>query len=561
MFKRKRLSVLLVMLLFLLTVFSPAVLADTGGVTKITILHTNDTQGHVEATPTEIGFAKIATLVADYRKQNPNTLVLDAGDTFHGQPIATLVQGESVARMMNSVGYTAMTAGNHDFNYGYQRLLELSKTLDFPIISANVRYQADHARVFSPYLIQEVGGVRVAVFGLATPETTYKTHPKNIEGLIFTDPVQEAKEIVAELKPKADVIIALTHLGTDPSSTDTSTKLASEVAGIDLIVDGHSHTVMEKGTMVGDTLIASTGESSNNLGVVELEFQGGKLLSKQASLIHAKDTASVAQDPKVLDIINAVKTEQQKVLSEVIGKTSVTLNGEGNQIRAAETNLGNLLTDAMREATGADVAVINSGAIRTSIDSGDITKGEIITVLPFGNYVVAKKVKGADIKAALELGARVYPEPNPAFLQVAGLTYAIDKNKPAGEKVSAVKVKGQDLDLDQEYLLATNDFLAAGGDSYTMFKDQPVVSEGSALDEILQNYIAVRGTVTPGVEGRITGRSTYTVVKDDCLWKIAKKYHTVWQKLQELNNLKNPDLIYPGQVLVVPGGANIPAGQ
>lgn len=561
MFKRKMRkgknpAIFLVILMLLATVFSPAALADTdvaagGAAVKITVLHTNDTHAHAEGSATEIGMAKIASLVAEYQKQNPNTLVLDAGDTFHGQTIATLVKGESIAAIMNSVGYTAMTAGNHDFNYGWERLVELSKTLNFPVLVANVRYQADNARVFSPYLIKEYEGVRVAVFGLATPETTYKNHPANVADLIFTDPVQEAREIVVELKTKADVIIALTHLGTDAASTDTSTKLAEEVAGIDLIVDGHSHTVMANGTPAGDTLIASTGEYGNNLGVVELEFQGGKLTSKQARLISAADTAEVAPDQEILEIITDIKAGQEEVLAEVIGRTDVLLDGERTHARAMETNLGNLVADTMLEASGADAVIINGGCIRASIDIGEITRGEVVTVLPFGNYLVTKRVKGADIKAALEQGASAWPELSGGFPQVAGLTFVFDNAKAAGEKVSSVTIKGKALDLNQEYLLTTNDFIAAGGDGYTMLKDRPVVSEGFALDEALQNYIKARGTVAPKVEGRITASSTYTVVDGDCLWKIARKYNTVWQKLQELNNLKNPDLIYPGQVLLV----------
>lgn len=555
MIGRKKFISILVVLTLLISILSPAAFAETGSgdITKITILHTNDTHARVDSTATEIGFAKIATLVADYKKQNPNTLVLDAGDTFHGQTIATLVRGESIAKIMNNIGYTAMTAGNHDFNYGYQRLVELSQILNFPLVVANVRYQADNTRLFSPYIIKEIAGVKVAIFGLATPETTYKTHPKNVEGLVFTDPVLEAKELVAELKTKADVIIALAHLGTDAASVDTSTKLAQEVAGIDLIVDGHSHTVMEEGTTVGDTLIVSTGEYGKNLGVVELQLQGGKLLDKKASLIKVDSLAETVQEQAVFNMITSLKEEQQAVLAEVIGKTTVKLEGERAQVRTGETNLGNLITDAMLEVTGVDIAITNGGGIRASIDVGEITKGEVVTVLPFGNYIVTKRVKGADILAALELGAKAYPEQNGGFAHVGGLTYAIDKSKPAGERVSDVFVNGAALDLNKEYLLATNDFMAAGGDGYEMFKDYPIVNEFSALDEAVQSYIMARGTVEPKVEGRITVKSaTYTVVPGDSLWKIAKKYNTVWQKLQELNKLKNPNLIYPGQVLLLP---------
>ncbi len=463
----------------------------------ITIIHTNDTHSRVTD---GIGFGKIAAMVKEQKAKNPNTLVLDAGDTFHGQTIATLVKGESIVRIMNAIGYDAMTPGNHDFNYGYERLVELTKMAAFPVLSANVK-QADNRPLLTPYIIKEVDGVKVGIFGLSTPETTFKTHPKNVEGLTFADPVTVAKDMVAELKDKVDVIVALAHIGLDATSDVTSEEIAIAVPEIDLIIDGHSHTVLTEGKTVGSTLIASTGEYNANVGVVELTFTDDKLTTKQAKLM-SKDAMASAPDEAVAAAIKTITDEQKPILEQVIGSTPVKLEGAREVVRKGESNLGNLITDAMVSITGADVALTNGGGIRASIELGEVTKGEVITVLPFGNYIVTKKIKGADIKAALELGTKGYPGLVGGFPHVSGMTYTIDMTRPAGDHIASVMVDGQPLVMDQEYILATNDFMADGGDNYTMFAPYAIANEFPALDEALITHLQAHATI-PVVEGRV----------------------------------------------------------
>lgn len=523
----------------------------------ITIMHTNDT--HARVTEGDgMGFAKISALIQQTKQDNPNTLILDAGDTFHGQTIATLNRGESIADIMNAIGYDAMVPGNHDFNYGSGRLSELNGITNFPILAANVK-NADGTDFLAPYTIKEIAGLKVGIFGLATPETTYKTHPDNVKGLAFTDPVAAAAETTALLKDQTDIIICLAHLGMDTASTDTSIKVANEVKGIDLIIDGHSHTVLEQGQVVGDTLIVSTGEYDKNLGKIELTVTDGQITEKKAALISRDTVADVVPDEAIVKTIETIEAEQAVILSEVVGKTEVALEGAREQVRKGETNLGNLITDAMVSLTGADCALTNGGGIRASIAAGNITMGDIIQVLPFGNYIVTKVVTGADIKAALEHGTSAYPELLGGFPHVSGITYVIDTSKPAGDHVVDIKVKGKPLDLNGSYTLATNDFMAAGGDNYTMFADDAILNEYSGLDEALITYVKAKGTISPKSEGRITAMDGsvkepqyYIVKKGDWLRKIAGMFNTTWQKLQELNQLKNPDLIFPNQKILLP---------
>ncbi len=572
--------------LLVLTSAIPVFAAENGTATStsagaasaktITILHTNDIHSRVEENMDSIGYAKLAALLKQQKAASPNTIMVDAGDTFHGQTIANLVQGESIVKIMNMIGYDVMTAGNHDFNYGSARLIELTKQAAFPVLGANVK-KADGSRLLGDHLVKEVDGLKIGFFGLTTPETAFKTHPKNVEGITFADPVQEAKAQVAQLKGKADVIIAVSHLGVDAASIDTSKKVTEQVPEIDLIIDGHSHTVMEKGMMVGNVLIAQTGEYSKNIGKIQLTFEGGKLTGKTASLISRKDADHVQADQAVLDIISSVKKEQEAVLSQVVGSTSVKLVGDREVVRKSESNLGNLITDAMLNETGADVAIMNGGGIRASIEAGQVTKGQIITVLPFGNYIQTKKMKGSDIQAALEHGVSGYPGDSGGFPQVSGITFEFDAAQPAGKRVTSVSFKGKPLDADQSYLLATNDFMSAGGDQYTMFKNYPIANDFSSLEESLITYMKKIGSAAPKVEGRIVvknavslvpapmmpaptpvpakepvQRNVYMVKPGDSLWKIAKMYKTTWQKLQELNKLENSNLIFPGQQIILP---------
>lgn len=546
------------------------------------IMHTNDS--HARAVPNSdsgyMGFTAVSALKKSYEAAGAQVILLDAGDTLHGLPFANLVKGESIVKIMNLAGYDAMTPGNHDFNYGSSTLKEISKNMNFPLISSNIKNKSDNSDFLEDYIIIEKNGVKYGIFGLSTPETAYKTNPKNVTSIEFTNPVEAAKEEVKELEAEgAQVIIALAHLGLDESSEYTSKLVAEKVDGIDLIVDGHSHSVLEAGLTVGDTLIVSTGDYIQNIGVVMIGSDG----AMKADLISASEYTGT--DKAVDDKATEYQNEQEKLLSEVVGHTSVYLDGIREHVRAGETNLGDFTTDAFRYVTGADIAITNGGGIRASIEIGDISRKDLVTVFPFGNYVVTKKVTGEAILEALELGASTYPEPLGGFLQVSGITFTIDASKPSGKRISDVKVNGVAIDKKAEYLLATNDFIIAGGDGYTMLADFKVENEFGSIEDVLLEYLKEKGTInqesanrikivglnaevpevteTPEVtevpevtdtEDESSEDSTYVVQKGDNLWKIAVKLFGdagKWKKIYEWNKdtIKNPNLIYIGQEL------------
>ncbi|AOR24201.1 5'-nucleotidase C-terminal domain-containing protein [Clostridium taeniosporum] len=550
--------------------------ASNNDSTKITILHTNDTHCRVLSQDGGFGFAKIATIANEAKKDNPNTLLVDAGDTLHGKPIVNVSKGENAIRILDAVGYDYMVPGNHDFNYGNERLIELSKLAkNVKMLDANVKKNGKD--ILPPYEIVEKGHVKIGIFGITTPETAYKTNPANVKDITFEDPIVVSKQMVKELEDKTDVIVALAHVGVDDSSVVTSKEIAEKVKGIDVIIDGHSHTILSDGLVVNNTLIAQTGEYDENLGVVELEVKDKKVTNKKAKLLNSKDYKDLKEDEKVVDLLKDIQTENDKTFSEVVASTDVLLDGARGDVRTKETNLGNITADATREITKADIAFLNGGSLRTSIESGEITKGKLAELFPFGSVVQTIKLSGRDIVKALEVSVGAYPTEQGGFLQVSGIAFSFDPTKNKGNRVFDVKVGENPIDLNKEYTVAINDFLSQGGDGYTMFKTT-VIGEFETYDDIFAKYLNNKGTKNANTLGRIQIKqkakelvknqenvadnqavqasikkeTIYTVIAGDNLSKIARRNNTTWQVLAQYNNLQNPDLIFVGDEIKIP---------
>ena len=555
----KKKTLLLSLVLCLLVSFSIAAEAKE---VELTILHTNDTHARVEEGKyAGMGFAKISTLVKQAQNEADNVLVVDAGDAFHGQIIANLVEGKSIAQIYNAIGYDVMTPGNHDFNYGVERLKELNEMTDFPVIAANITKKDSRQDFpFPPGEIKTIDGVKIAFIGLATPETAYKTHPKNVKGITFQDPVKSAQKMVTELQKQEnpDIIIAVSHLGLSEGSKYTSADVAKEVDAVDLIIDGHSHHTLEEGRVVNDTPIVMAGEHTKNLGVVNLTIKDKKLVDGEAHLISKKEAADVKKDKEIVELVQEIKKEQDKITSEVVGNTAVKLNGARADIRTGETNLGNLVADAMLSAADADVALTNSGGIRDSIAQGEVTKGDIIRVLPFGNYVVVKKMKGKTLMKAVEHGLTQYPAHEGLFPQVANMSIVFNSSKPAGDRGMFLRVNGEFVKPNKYYRVATNDFMAAGGDGYDMLKNTETVQEADGLAEVVIDYIKNKGTVAPTQDGRILSVAKndnhyiYKVEAGDTLSEISNWFGVEMSKIIKLNDIDNPNLVYPGHKIKLP---------
>ena len=539
---------------------TPYVIPDVDG--KVVILHTNDTHGaDLDEEGTSFGMAGVAQLKKDFEAAGADVLLVSAGDSIMGKPLVSADQGKSAIEFMNAAGYDAMTVGNHELDFGIDNLKALAKDADFPILCADMTTEADGKTVFDSNKIFEIGGVKVGVFGLATPETLTKADASKMPGITFpqTDKLYAvAQAQVDELnKAGADLIVCLGHLGIDDESIgNRSIDVCEHVNGIDLFIDGHSHsTTADIIAKVGDTnvvngaKIVSTGTALANVGVVIYDQETGTLTDELVpAASYTKTDADVA---KLVDDRN---TAVDKVYGEKIATTEVDLNGsrsggaatdpvtkaemtfpEGEGVRTTETNLGDFAADAIlwqaRQTLGeenVDAALTNGGGIREALAKGDISKKSLLAVFPFGNTVATIDVTGAQLLEALEAATCTTPEAIGAFPQVSGIEFTLNTGVPyvngtqyanstyyapanPGSRVTISTVNGKAFDPAATYTIATNDFTAKGGDTYGVFKIAGGWKDvGVSLEDALINYTTeeLDGTITAGQYGEPAGRIT-----------------------------------------------------
>ena len=468
--------------------------------TEIIILHTNDMHARVLNTDNDgksMGLAEMTAAIKKLRSENKNTLWLDAGDTLHGMPNINVSKGKNMVDLLNIAKLDAMTIGNHDFNYGVPRLIELGKMAKFDVLAANVVYRSNDKALFPPYKIYNLpDGLKVGVIGLATPETQYKASPILVNGINFLNPVEIAKDIVKKIRPQCDVLIALTHLGVLESSEFNSLNLAKEVDGIDLIVDGHSHTVLPNGITIGDTLIVQTGNHAYNLGKTTIELDGKKITAKNAELLDATAVKRIAPipDKDVARAIRKMQVQNKKLFDEVVAQNANELSGEYNLIRTQEMELGDLIVDSFRWKTGADIAIVNSGAIRANLPAGNVTKGDLMAIFPFGNQLQVAEISGVKIREVLEHSVSAYPDTFGGFLQVSGIQFTFNPGNHVDNRVSEIFINGVPLIDDKIYTLATEDFLLSGGDGYTILKKLSIIGKYNTCEEVLAEYLIEVGS-------------------------------------------------------------------
>ena len=506
----------------------------------IVLVHTNDVHGRIveekgrDKNTSVVGDAKLATVIENERaKKDQTTVVLDAGDAFQGLPISNSTKGEARAEILNKINYDAMAVGNHEFDFGLDEAKKYKEILKFPLLSANT--YVNGARLFEASTIidkdKNVKGDEVVVIGVTTPETATKTHPKNVQGVTFKDPIPEVLNVVKEIQAKAKTTgddyktyVVLAHLGVDTTTPDAwrGSTLADELSKSPLlkgkrvvVIDGHSHTVESK-TYGDNVTYNQTGSYLNNIGKVTLKSNS---LLGTPSLIKASETTNVKPNAEVKKLVDEIKAKYDAENAVVVVKNSpVELSGTRENVRVRETNLGNVVADSLYEygQTGfknkTDIAVTNGGGLRETIAKDKpITKGSVIAVLPFGNTISQIKVSGKNIlemfeqslgsilqvdkagKTVLDENGQPLLEPSGGFLQVSGAKVYYDTNLPTGKRVLRVEVKNHDtgaydkLDLNRTYYLTTNDFLAAGGDGYTMLGGER--QEGPSMDEAFKNYL------------------------------------------------------------------------
>lgn len=480
--KKIFLEIVLLMILFVPTAFAE----------EIIIFHTNDMHSRIIKGDDKntIGLAEIAGYVKFIKNQNKNTLWFDAGDTLHGMPRINISDGENMIGLLNQAGVNIFVPGNHDFNYGSEQLEKIASKLKFPTLGANIVRKNNHERIFPAYKIFKLENISVGVFGLSTPETAYKAAPKKVEAVEFLNPVDTAREIISKLRPQCDILICVMHMGVDKSSEFTSERIARETSGIDLIVDGHSHTELPNGLQVGNTLIVQTGCYEHKLGEVKISVDNHKITNMQAKLLTDVDIEKVsAPDKKILTSVKKIDKQSKEYFSKVVAYSDKNLSGYRFLIRRSESELGNLVADAFRWKSAADIAICNGGAIRTDLPAGDITRGDILSIFPFGNTLMKAEISGAGIKAVLEHSVFGYPAPFGGFLSVSGMEFTFNPDKKIGERVENIFVNGEPLDENKIYTIAAPDFLFQGGDDYKMLKDLKIITNYETCDKVFSEYL------------------------------------------------------------------------
>ena len=549
----KKITALLLALVLVFCSFTAALAEDeegSKGTEDVYILYTNDIHCGYSSN-TGIGYSGVESVHRSLTAQGKNVMLVDSGDAVQGDTIGTLSKGEYIVDVMNNINYDVATIGNHEFDYGMDQFNELVREAEYDYVCCNFT-DAKGNPVLTPYVIKEIGGYKIAFIGIATPQTFVTSTPSYFQDAngkyIYTfcegDNGKKLYSTVQKYTDKAradgaDIVIALSHLGIEKAASPyTSSEVIQNTSGIDVFLDGHSHSVVYRDIVKNkngeDVILTQTGTKLEHFGILKIAADGTITsdLFSEANNEFAIDTATEVY-------MLRLEARFDKLVNEVVAKSDVDLiikdptTGE-RIVRQYETNLGDLVTDAYRALSGADIAIVNGGGIRDQIPAGDITYGQIIKVHPFGNMMCVVKTTGQQILDALELSSKDLPSEFGGFLQVSGMHYTVDLNVESSVKLNDksefVAVEGdrrvkdvevlnketgkyEPIDPEKEYTLASHNYkLKSGGDGYTMFKEDELLEDEVMIDnQVLINYIIDKlgGVVgaeysNPYGEGRIT---------------------------------------------------------
>ena len=557
------------------------------------------------------GMARMKTRIDERRSalesDNANVLVLDAGDQFQGSLFYTTYKGEAAVEFLNMIKPDAMAVGNHEFDDGPETLAKFIDKAQFPIISANTStyFEPLLKNKLPGYVIVEKGGEKIGIVSVVAADTKELSSPG--DNVAFTSEINVLKSVVPEIESQGvNKIIALTHVGLEMDK-----QIAAAVSGIDVIVGGHSHTLLanSEDSAAGPypewvenpdgirVPIVQAGSYSKYLGEISINFNDEGVVTAAYGEPHLLD-ASVTPDAAVAARIAELAAPIEELKKKPVGETSAAIDGSRESCRLGECSMGNLVADAMLDRVkgqGVSIAVQNGGGLRASIDSGQITMGEVLEVLPFQNAIATFELKGSDVVAALESGVSQVEEIKGRFPQVAGLRFAWDETiEPLKGRVRQVQVMkdGEWADIDPEatYKVVSNDFMRAGGDGYTVFKDNGMnaYDYGPGLEEVVADYITANSPYKPYTDGRVlkggmfemaktetmaaeesaeaetmteessTAESMagdYVIKAGDSLWTIAReKYGDAleWKKIEAANSVGNVRRLQIGDTLVIP---------
>lgn len=499
-------------LLALLLAFSCAALGEEAR-QPVVILYTNDVHCSIDE---NIGYAGVAAYASAYEKLGYEVILADGGDAVQGGALGTLSKGEYIIDIMNELGYDVAAIGNHEFDYGMDQFLALSQRANFPYVSVNLR-DANGETVVDPYIILPAGDYEIAFLGATAPKTSPVYFWDDDGNLIYNlsmgddgKKVYEAVQSAADAARRegADYVILLAHLGIEEECVPyTSGDVIMNTTGIDVVLDAHAHSVIEgewvKNAAGEKVLLTSTGTKLANLGALTISADG-----TLSSKLHSE---TIFQDEDIQEYVAQIQQQFSQTLNQVVARSQVDLiaydpvTGE-RLVRCSETNLTNLCADAYRAAAGSDIALMNGGGVRASIEAGEITYGDILNVMPYGNMLCMVEATGQEIVDALEVGVIGLPGEEGALQHPSGMSYEVDTSIPSsvvlddagmfvrvdGERrVKNVRVNGEPIDLEKTYTLASHNYMMKlGGNSINIFMDNELLLDETLLDnQVLISYI------------------------------------------------------------------------
>ncbi|MBI1749480.1 MAG: bifunctional metallophosphatase/5'-nucleotidase [Acidobacteria bacterium] len=500
----------------LFVAFSPHVVSGEEQVREVTILYTNDFHSAFDpipaywmpGTPKLGGAAQLAALINQIRQREKTVFLFDTGDMFTGM-LSFLTRGEALMEMMMSISYDAMAIGNHEFDYGSENFSRQMNAVPFPVLGANIFYKGTDHPYSRPYTILERHGVRLGVIGIIGQDARSVALPSGITNLEFMDPIPVVRAAVTELRPQVDLIVVLAHQGkTGPMQTDAEAhpdlqrdfdedvRLCGEVAGIDVFVGGHAHRGIEKPFVHPQTgtLIVQTYGYGTRLGYLKLRLQGKKIVSHEGELLKVWSD-KLTPDPVVAAKVRFYKEKMAAEIGGVVGQSKVRLVRDYR----AESLLGAFVADVMRKTSSAAVGITNAGGLRADLPEGPITRGDVLDALPFANTLVLCEMTGAQIREVLEQGFTL----ERGMVQVSGLRARYDMSRPSGKRLVELRIGGLPAEDQKVYRVATNSFLAQGGDLYQTFLQTKQDDTTKLISTVVMEYLQKQGAAGAPEMGRL----------------------------------------------------------
>jgi len=547
-----------------LIIFSLAFLLVLGSISfvlaaekEIVILSINDFHGSLAPAGSNVGAAKLVDAMKTEKAKNPEgTIIVSAGDNYQGSALSNLLYGEPVSAMFKEMGLELSAVGNHEFDWGVDRISKWAEDGGFTFVCTNIYDIRTNEPVdwAEPFVIIEKEGVKVGFIGLATPETAYKTLKANVVNYEFRDPVEVITEWVPKVKDAgADIIVALTHLG---SFQDKEGNITGEAAalcavdGVDAVISAHTH-MRVSGLVDGKPLVQAYKNGRTIAKITFVLDENNELLSAEPSLDNLYERAdTLKDDANTLAIYNKYEEELGPVLGKVLGKTTVTLDHDRY---AGPSLLGEWSCDIMRNKAGVQIAMTNGGGLRVPVPAGEITAGILYEVMPFDNTLYTMKLSGADIKANIEHGIM---NDDIGWIQISGVRVTYNSEAEAGNRITSMVLEdGTPVEMDEYYTVVTNDFMFTGGDNYNFENSKDGLNTFIPIRDALMEAVEKAGVISPKKQNWLSEEKVgklYVVEAGDSLWKIAQKFGTTVEKIVACNEIANPRLIRCGQEILIP---------